>query len=45
MKANLHCNHRWTEGQYRFLYEVQDDQNLVNVFYANTRGDAYKQRR
>ena len=41
MKGVFQCNHRWMEGRYRFVYEVRDDQNLVYVFYANTRGDAY----
>jgi mRNA-degrading endonuclease RelE of RelBE toxin-antitoxin system len=41
LKGKWHCNYRWRQGVYRLLYEVIDDENLVHVYHANTRGDVY----
>ena len=37
-----HCNYRWRVGNYRLVYEVIDDNNLIHVYHAHTRGDVYK---
>ena len=42
LKARWHCNYRWRQGTYRLLYEVIDDENVIHVFHANTRGDVYR---
>ena len=44
LKGKLHCNRRWRAGSYRILYEVIEDDRLIRVFDADTRGDIYQQR-
>jgi len=42
LKANLHCNYRWREGTYRFLFEVDDETKTVLVFDVESRGQIYR---
>lgn len=42
LKGRWHCDYRWREGSYRLLYEVIDDENVVHVYHADTRGDVYR---
>ena len=41
LKGNFHCNYRWREGTYRFIYEVRDEDSLVHVYQAESRGSVY----
>jgi mRNA-degrading endonuclease RelE of RelBE toxin-antitoxin system len=42
LKGRWHCDYRWRQGTYRLLYEIIDDDNIVHVYEANTRGDVYR---
>ena len=42
LKGRFHCNRRWRESGYRILYEVVEDDRLIRVFDADTRGDIYQ---
>ena len=42
LKGRWHCSYRWRQGDYRLMYEVIDDENIVHVFHAGTRGDVYR---
>ena len=42
LKGRWHCNYRWRQGDYRFLYEVIDREGVVHVYHAGARGDVYR---
>ena len=42
LKGRWHCSYRWRQGDYPLIYEVIDDENVVHVFHAGTRGDVYR---
>lgn len=44
LKAIWQCNYRWTEGKFRFLYEVFEDTHVVSVFDVGPRADIYRPR-
>ena len=41
LKGKFFCNYRWRQGTYRFIYQVKDEENLVHVYQAGTRGSVY----
>ena len=44
LKGQWLCNHRWKEGGYRFLYEVNEGERIVMVYDAAPRGQVYRAR-
>ena len=44
MKGRYHCSHRWAEGSFRFLYDIDDQTRTIYLFDAGPRGDIYGNR-
>ena len=45
LKAPWFCSYRWDEGSYRIKYDVDDQDDEIHFYDANSRGDVYKGRR
>ena len=45
LKAPWLCSYRWDEGSYRIKYDVDDKDEEIYFYDANSRGDVYKGRR
>jgi mRNA-degrading endonuclease RelE of RelBE toxin-antitoxin system len=44
LKGDWFCSYRWDEGSYRIKYDVHEEDEVIFVYDANNRGDAYKRR-
>jgi len=42
LKGRLHCRRRWREGDYRLLYDIIEDDRVVEIFDADNRGQIYR---
>lgn len=42
LKGRLHCSRRWREGHYRLLYDIIEDDRVVEVYEADNRGQIYR---
>ena len=42
LKGRLHCSRRWREGDYRILYDIIEDDRVVEVYEADNRGQTYR---
>ena len=42
LKGRLHCSRRWREGDYRLLYDIIEDDRVVEVYEADNRGQIYR---
>lgn len=42
LKGRFQCNFRLREGDYRFLYEVLENEQVVWVYDADSRGQVYR---
>ena len=42
LKGRLHCSRRWREGDYRILYDIIEDDRVVEVYDADNRGQIYR---
>ena len=42
LKGRFHCRRRWREGDYRILYDIIEDDQAVEIFDADNRGQTYR---
>lgn len=42
LKGRLHCSRRRREGDHRILYDIIEDDRVVEIFDADNRGQIYR---
>ena len=42
LKGRFHCRRRWREGDYRILYDIIENDQVVEIFDADNRGQIYR---